>query len=54
MVCVRYIIVNTLHTGDNKDNNNNEKSIDSPYVTYSSDVLRRIINKKSLVTDPTL
>ena len=23
MVCFRYVIVNTLHTGENKDNNNN-------------------------------
>jgi len=23
MVCLRYIIVNTLHKGNNKDNNNN-------------------------------
>ena len=26
MVCFRYLIVNTLHTGDNKDNNNNNNN----------------------------
>ena len=26
MACFRYIIVNTMHKGDNKDNNNNDNT----------------------------
>jgi len=29
MVCVRYIIVNTLHKGDNKDNDNDDDDDDN-------------------------
>jgi len=35
MVCLRYIIVNTLHKGDN-DNNNNNKALRNVYFPTHS------------------
>jgi hypothetical protein len=42
MVCFRYVIVHTLHKGDNKDdndddtnNNNNNNNNNNKYVAYT-------------------
>ena len=42
MVCFRYIIVNTLHKVENKDNNNNNNNNNYYYFLKS---LRRYLSK---------
>jgi hypothetical protein len=53
MVCLRNICINTVHKGDS-DNDDNNTSTNSPYMPCSSDVLLRLVNRKCMVSDPTL
>jgi len=44
MVCFRYIIVNTLHTGDNKDNKCNVDDTDGTTIALSVEGMAETLN----------
>ena len=48
MICLRYVIVNTLHKGDNKDNNNNNNKLieNAPLYMTLSNVSRKTCAKQ--------
>ena len=45
MVCFRYIIVNTVHTGDDKDNNNNNNN-NNNNRHYKTNIMQQVYYKQ--------